>query len=218
MNLVDPEGRYFGDYFNLAGAFIGTDGIDDNKKYLVLSSDEQKMIKKSNKKGETIPTSSVSSAVPVPSDKVVDTMEEAYDQTEQNGLEHGFSVGVNGTITSIVEGDEGTISMSKTHEELREKQEYVAYDVHTHPKGTPESFGKAEPSPIDTENVIKSSGMPSVVLGYDWKTIPPPANTIGMPPTNKSVRMIGYYNQNGIIYKPIPFDTFKRAVNKINKR
>ena len=64
-------------------------------------------------------------------------------------------------------------------------------------KGTPERYGDAEPSTTDKENVITTSGQPSIVLGYDWKVIPPPYNTIGAAPTYEAVRMIVYYNQNG---------------------
>lgn len=101
--------------------------------------------------------------------------------------------------------------------EVRAKNEYVAYDVHSHPKGTHDSFGAAEPSPIDKKNIIKSSEQPSVVLGYYWEIIPPSANTIGLSSEYKPIRKIGYYNENGLIAAPITFDTYKRAVNKINK-
>ena len=113
-------------------------------------------------------------------------------------------------MTTIIEGTENEISnWDIPIGELREKGEYAAYDVHTHPQGNPDKFGKAEPSTKDKNTVIKSSGQPSVVLGYDYV----PSSTTSL----ECIRMIGYYNQSGPICRPVSYDSFKRAINKINQ-
>ena len=51
-------------------------------------------------------------------------MEKAIEKTEETGNEHGFRVGVRGTVTSIVEGTEDEISnWEGPMAELREKKE-----------------------------------------------------------------------------------------------
>jgi len=217
VNLTDPTGRSIGDFFNLWGKLIGSDGKDDGKKYLVLDNKEAKAVKTNTKNGTPTSKSNVPSAIEVPSNEVVDSMEAAYSLTESNGKEHGFRVGNKGSVTSMVEGTETEISnWEDAKSELREKGEYADYDVHTHPEGTPDKYGKAEPSDTDKNNVIKSGNHPSVVLGYEPSTVPPGPNTIGGEPSVKFVRHIGYFNENGLIAPPVKFDTFKRTVNKIN--
>ena len=39
VRLVDPEGRDWGDYFDYQGKYLGTDGIDDGKIYIVTQQD-----------------------------------------------------------------------------------------------------------------------------------------------------------------------------------
>ena len=218
VNLVDPDGRFLIDYYNTSGKYIGTDGDENNKtKYIVLSPTDQKVVKKNDKEGKTTPLEDISSAVPVPSDKVVDAMENAYNLTENTGKEHLFAVGVKGSVSSTVAGEEGEVSNAVPVAELNSNGEHVAYDVHTHPKGTIEKYGAAVPSTTDKVNAINSSGQPSVVLGYEWHSVPQPANTIGGAPSYNAVRYVGYYNRSGAIGTPVRFDTFKYAVNKINR-
>lgn len=114
-------------------------------------------------------------------------------------------------------GEEGEVSNAVPVAELNSNGEHVAYDVHTHPKGTTEKYGSAVPSTTDKVNAINSSGQPSVVLGYEWHSVQQPANTIGGAPSYNAVRYVGYYNRSGAIGTPVRFDTFKYAVNKINR-
>lgn len=72
------------------------------------------------------------------------------------------------------------------------------------------------PSATDIQNVVTSSGQPSIVLGYGEAQPFPNPNIIGGQIPNQLEREIGFYNSNGIIYKPINFSQFKRAVKKIN--
>ena len=208
LRYIDPTGMFYGDYYNLLGKKIGTDGIDDQMKYLVLNSDEQKIISKRDKQGETTQLSSLSSAINVPSNQVVSAMEQSFSLTEEKGLEHGFRVGMAGTVTSIISGTKTEISdWSIPIAELKAKGEYAAYDVHTHPKGNPEKseeYGLAAPSDEDKQNIIKSSGQPSVVLGYYEQY------------QSHYLQQIGYYNEKGLIAPSISFDKFKKAVVKIN--
>ena len=211
--LVDPDGRASGDYYNTSGKNIGTDGIEDGKKYMVLDSDEQKLVKSQ----ETTELCSLSSAISVPSNKVVSQMEEAYNKTEETGREYGFRVGVNGTVTSLAEGTEMSISnWDGPMAELRARGEYAAYDVHTHPMSD-SYIGIPVPSETDKNNIIKSSGQPSVVLGYNERPSVFNSNMIGGSTTPQVERYIGFYKSGGLISKPMSFSQFKRSVSRINK-
>lgn len=214
VNYIDPDGRSMGDYYNTSGKQIGTDGLDDEKKYMVLDSDEQKLVKAQ----ETTSLGDLSSVIPVPSNQVLNAMETAFKKTEETGREYGFRVGVNGTVTSLTGGTEKDLSnWDGPMAELRAKGEYAAYDVHTHPMGDSYNYGKAVPSPTDEQNVIKSSGQPSVVLGYNEKPPVFTPNVIGGSTSPQFERGIGFYNSNGLISKPMSFSQFQRAVKRINR-
>ena len=67
VNLTDPTGRSIGDFFNLWGKLIGSDGKDDGKKYLVLDNKEAKAVKTNTKNGTPTSKSNAPSAIEVPS-------------------------------------------------------------------------------------------------------------------------------------------------------
>ena len=212
--FIDPDGRASGDYYNTSGKQIGTDGLDDDKKYMVLDSEEQKLVKAQ----ETTSLDDLSSAIPVPSNQVVNAMEMAFMKTEETGREYGFRVGVNGTVTSLTSGTGNDLSnWDGPMAELRAIGEYAAYDVHTHPMGDSGIYGMAQPSPTDIQNVIRSSGQPSVVLGYNEKPPVFNSNMIGGFMHPQLERGIGFYNSKGIVSKPMRFSQFQRAVKRINR-
>ncbi len=218
IRFVDPNGCLFGNYYNLSGKYIGTDGIDDDKYYFVLNAQEQKTVKKNDKNKSTTELSTLSSVVEVPSNAVIERIEETYKRSETSGNEHGFQVGIKGTVTSITEGSPDAITnWDDLISELKQAGDLIAYDVHAHTLGNEDFYGKAEPSPTDIQNVVTSSGQPSIVLGYEQISPFPNPNMIGGQMPYQFERRIGFYNSNGLIDKPIPFSQFKTAVKKINK-
>ena len=104
--------------------------------------------------------------------------------------------------------------MAAAQDEIREAGDRVVLEVHTHPKGTPEEYGKAEPSSTDKTSALKTAG--NVVLGYTWEK-EFETNVIGGTPSYNAVRQIGYYNSNGIIGEPVDFSKYKMTIKKINK-
>jgi hypothetical protein len=122
----------------------------------------------------------------------------------------------------MVEGTKGEIETKDwlpAIEDLLRKQDYVAYDVHTHPRpdydgGTDVPFNNA-PSTTDKDNIVGNK--PNVVLGY-YYTIRHDPNKIGGLPEVIYDRYIGFFNKNGLINTDnIKFSDFKSAVLKINK-
>ena len=215
LRFIDPDGMLETDYYNLNATHVKhvEDGKDD--KVLVLTTS-----KKEDKVDEAIKNGST---VNVPSNEVVDKMEECFNNTEKSGKENGFRVGEKGSSSIIVEGSAGEINgndWKPAVDDLRNKGDLVAYDAHTHPlekdgNGNVVSYGVAEPSGTDKNNIVGSQ--PSVVLGYRQQITQPSSNTIGGSATVSFPRQIGFFRASGLIAQPIDFSTFKRAVNKINK-
>ncbi len=67
ITRVDPTGMLDGDFYDQEAKYLGTDGIDDGKIYIVPNSSEAKEISKTNKKGGTTSVNAVTSAVELPS-------------------------------------------------------------------------------------------------------------------------------------------------------
>ena len=212
MNRIDPDGKT--DYYTQNGNFIKR--IDDGKNIKIMlfitSKKEAKVKEAIDKKHYII----------VPSNEVVNTMDEAYKLTEENGHEHGFRVGQKGNISIIVKGNERFIDGNAwlpAVDDLRDRGDYVAYDVHTHPK--PRYDGGLEipfnnlPSDTDLKNIV--GDQPNVVLGYNFTTSQS-ANQIGGNPIVTYDRFIRFFDKNGYINsEKHKFSDFKRSVNKINK-
>nr|WP_295871554.1 RHS repeat-associated core domain-containing protein [uncultured Chitinophaga sp.] len=85
MRFIDPDGMWPGDFYSEKGNKIGTDGINDGKKYVVTDKQEVKAIEKVDKKGGTTQVSTVSSAVQLPPDVALRESINVLDRTITNG-------------------------------------------------------------------------------------------------------------------------------------
>ena len=65
--LVDPNGMFIGDFYDQNGKYLGTDGIDDKKVYVVTNPNEIKQIKETNRQGSTTNVNDLKSIVELPS-------------------------------------------------------------------------------------------------------------------------------------------------------
>jgi len=218
IKFTDPTGMEpFTDYYNLSGKHVKhvDDGSDDKKLVLTTS-------KNSNKIDEAIASGSV---VSVPTDKVVDQMEEAIQLTDNTGNEHGFYVGNKGGSSRTVEGNSGEVSSedwNKIKSDLLENGDLISYDVHTHPltkdkNGNVTAIGLPKPSETDKNNIVGNQS--NVVLGYREIIKPLPSGQIGGTPEREYRPSIGFYNASGLIHKEnaIDFSTYKKAIKRINK-
>jgi hypothetical protein len=59
LRFIDPDGMTPGDFYDQNGNRIGTDGIDDKKKYVVTDKQEAKAVEKTNKSGGTTQVSDI---------------------------------------------------------------------------------------------------------------------------------------------------------------
>jgi len=212
--FIDPDGRASGDYYNTSGKQIGTDGLDDDKKYMVLDSYEQELVKAQG----TVEHDKLSSAIPIPSNDVINTADKALKQSETN--EHGFVVATDGTTSNIILGTSSSVKLGPGYQELEGNGKQTSYDVHTHPfeyavtQNGECNYTNSEPSPADLSyRAMKEENnavtQPSWIIGK--APLNYPAN--GSPQT---IVNITFYKSSGPI-STMSWKSFKKAVNRINK-
>ena len=133
--FVDPEGNT--DYYSARGNWIGTDGIDNGKKQMVLTNSTESVIREATKNGNNIGMNEYvyHDIVDVPSSGVIKAFDNAYKTAETNFKETSVVVGVDKDgqpLTSIKEGEAGkTPTGSAYGEVVDEKGGVVDYDAHT---------------------------------------------------------------------------------------
>lgn len=81
IRFIDPDGMWAGDFYNQKGKYLGTDGNDDKKVYVVTDKKDEKTIKSNTKSGNTTQVSDVASAVKLPSAFVRGKMGDAVDHS-----------------------------------------------------------------------------------------------------------------------------------------
>ena len=111
IRFIDPDGMYPGDFFNQKGQYLGTDGRDDQKKYVVTDKGQADAIRNTNSAGSTTPVSEVSSAVGLPSDLVLSESLNVLDRTIKNGgaREESSIVNGNGFVSRGSTGPEAKV-------------------------------------------------------------------------------------------------------------
>ncbi|MEM9983166.1 MAG: hypothetical protein AAF734_11775, partial [Bacteroidota bacterium] len=156
LRFVDPDGRMpfdvFGDFFDKKGNYLGTDGIDDGRRYVVKNKSEVQAIKKANKRGETTDAADVNSSILLTSDVSLQTSLEVLRRTEAptaddpDGGLHGESALVfnDGTVVFGQPGARGVITPDNdfhTREDLPNlpagmTADDIEVNIHSHSTGT----------------------------------------------------------------------------------
>jgi RHS repeat-associated protein len=107
MSAEDPL-----DYYNNSGDRVGTDGVNDGRKAVVTDNSEARAIKRTDRDGGTTALSTVSSAVVLPSDAVLQESLNVLDRAVQNGgqREESSLVLNNGSVLRGQTGPEPTVT------------------------------------------------------------------------------------------------------------
>jgi RHS repeat-associated protein len=123
LRFTDPTGMEPGDFYNQDGKRLGTDGINDQKVYVVTDDAQAKQIQKTDKQGGTTQVSAVSSAVELPDLDVRQAIGAAVDRSnnptaddKKGGFhEEGITWGKNASgAEQIIPAAPGAVSNPQT--------------------------------------------------------------------------------------------------------
>ncbi len=226
IRYVDPDGRNYGDFYDMNGNRIGTDGINDKKKYIVLDKQESKQIEKTDKQGNTTNRSGVSSSIEKPSTSTMTAATTAINNTNATGNEHGFVVATDGSTSSIVtDNNSGSVQLAPAYNEVQTLGNTPAFDVHTHPNTVvinPDgTYTVSDPNPSGTP------GDPNVYYDYGYRKLQETNNQITEPSwilgskinsvtngTPDRTPVVTFYRSTGVIGQ-VKWANFVKVVNKI---
>ena len=183
LRFTDPSGMVPGDYFDESGKYLGTDGQDDGKLYIVPDKKEAQQIATNNKSGTTTAVSSVTSAEIVPGANIRQELAAAVTRSnsptadDKKGKFHEEAIAWEGEqVTATAQGPAGDPTKDGAHVTTR-LTSTTEGKAHVHPAGTVETvidppkptmgigtvFGATKvitsgfeqrPSPRDIENAL----------------------------------------------------------------
>lgn len=178
IRFIDPDGMLPGDFHDQDGKRIGTDGIDDQKKYIVTDKKEAKAIAKTDKAGGTTQVGAVSSAVQLPSNAALSESLNVLDRTTANGglkeesslvMKDGNVVrGETGGLPTIENGVQ-TASTNLPNLPAGATAADVEATIHSHPTTVQVENGQAFPqsasTPSSTDGRTFSQFSTNIIVG-----------------------------------------------------
>jgi RHS repeat-associated protein len=221
MILVDPNGMEIGNYIDEAGNYLGTDGINDGKVYVVTDKVDKDKIQNNNGAGGTTQTSEVGSAMQLPDAGLRSSMLDQVTAADQANpyAEHGGLYGTqwnsetqsNDLATSIApSGPNGdpclsgaTVTGPDYNAAWNSRSGFTPEGTyHSHPSGTCASTGNGfdqKVSDADRSNLINNNAVKFPMMQTH------PSIVFGMRDNN--VRL---YNTKGKT-ATMPFNVFRNA-------
>ena len=180
IRFIDPDGmKPIGDFYSSPGKKIGTDGIDDKKRYVVQDNKEVKRIEATVKAGGTTQVSTVKSARQLPSNTALQASADVLKATEKGGglKEHSALVMKDGTVVNGKEGAIPTIAdgFSTAPSSLPaipygKTVSDVEVTIHSHPTeiqvedGTAYPHSATLPSAVD-KTTLPQYGATNIIVG-----------------------------------------------------
>ena len=165
VKLVDPNGEEIGNFYDIFGNYLGTDGIEDNEVYIVTDDADIEKIENNNKKGETTQVSEISSAMRLP---LIETRKKMVYQVENGDKKNSFAEygGIYGIDVNTKEEDIRPAKEGTTYNISESKNVTIDYNTanitfftkigtyHSHPSGNEKHSFDQHPSPKDYQNAI----------------------------------------------------------------
>ncbi len=93
IRFIDPDGMTPGDFYDQQGNKIGTDGIDDQKVYVVTDQKEVKTAQQTTAKGQKLDANKMNSEFLLPSERVRSEMGEAVTASNSPSTKAGDKKG-----------------------------------------------------------------------------------------------------------------------------
>jgi RHS repeat-associated protein len=231
LRFTDPSGMVPGDFYNLDGKKIGTDGVDDKKIHIVLDKDKAKEIEKTTKAGGKF-TGAVDSKFTLPNADVVTAIGAAVDRSnsstfDKSGLpalksdakatesasggfsEAGVSWKTTDGTTTITAAPNGPYSDPRIKGVVTISMPSDSDgDAHIHPSGQ-----------IETKDRISSSGGGTTSIGGVIRTPaqfiqPPSAVDIGNAGSRNRIvvgagdKTVYFYNSSGTMKQTMKLSNF----------
>ncbi|WP_367868223.1 hypothetical protein [Pedobacter sp. WC2423] len=224
------------DYYGSGCNFLGTDGVDNGKVKVAMTTSTEQAITSSITNGKvSINESNYKDLINNPTSNEISTMDNAFATMESNGMnEQGFGVGNNRgqqNMQTVSSTGNTSVQTGRAIAALASSGNTISYDGHTHGaviKSDPAtgniSVGGSGSSAGDRAGSVY--GQPNVVLGYDVQnntgniTTADVTNAVSnsgkyMPlnPANFN-KTITFYNQVGDI-RTMNYGTFKSNTSSI---
>lgn len=234
LRRIDPTGMFYGDYYDMSATRIGTDGINDTKKYIVLDNSQANQVRATDRAGGTTNRTNVSSAVEKPSTHEMKAAEAAYDFTERTGHEAGYVAATDGTTSGVIsQYNDGEVALASGYDQVESVKmngksiRKTSHDAHTHPKtivrNADGTYTTSSPNPSGSpsdnagragdfgyrklkESTGANGANPSRVLG--WRT----ENVTATGATQ--TRTVTFYNGTGLVGQ-VDWSRFTNVVNRI---
>jgi RHS repeat-associated protein len=228
IRFIDPDGKVPGDFYNQNGTHLGTDGINDQKQYVVTDKNQANSIEATNKRGGTTQVKDVSSAVLLPSKAVLHESLAVIKRTEDNGglKEESSIVTKTGFVQNGPEGPTPTIvnGVATAPDKLPDllpgtTTNDVEATIHSHPITVEVVDGEAYPqsadAPSDQDKTTFGQFNRNIIVGALGQLGPGSVtkNTDGSLNIPNRPVGIAIYDRNAT---PV-IDLTKRAVEKILK-
>jgi RHS repeat-associated protein len=170
IRFIDPDGMTPGDFYDEKGNKIGTDGVDDGKKYVVTDKKDVKKVEETNKNKGTTQVSEVGSAVQLPSNTALQESLNVLKATEKNGglKENSSLVMKDGTVVKGAEGPLPTIGADGTSTAPASLPNLpagktvadVEATIHSHPTEIQVQDGIAYPHSATTPSAVDNTTLP----------------------------------------------------------
>jgi RHS repeat-associated protein len=203
IRFTDVFGMGAGDFYDENGKFLGTDGVDDGKKYVVTDKQEKKEIKSTNKEGGTTQVSDVSSSKQLPSDAALSESLNVLERTEANGglREESSKVMTDGTVARGKTGEMPTIKdgvqTAKATLPGTPAGKDVEATIHSHPTKVQIEGDKAYPQTATNpsgqdESTFKNYGINIIVGNLSQPSVT--KNTDGTYVTGSAAKGAVIYN------------------------
>jgi hypothetical protein len=225
IRFLDPDGMVPGDFYDQQGSHLGTDGVNDQKKYVVTDKEQAKAVARTNKQGGTTQVNEVGSAVELPSTTAFGESLAVLKRNVDNGSlkEESSIVTKAGLIQNGPQGPEPRIenNVQIAPDRLPDllpgtTPNDVEVTIHAHPTKVTvvgaQAFGQSSNSPFDADRQTFAQYNRNIIVG--------PLGQLGQVEKRDGALVIPNRSNGIVIYdrntNPI-VELTKKAVEKIIK-
>lgn len=226
IRYIDPDGMFWGDYYDKNGNYLGTDGLDDQRNYILTNKTDIDLVKNNTKQNQTTSVSSLSSVTEIPSDVTLKESLNVLGRTIANGglreessvtLRNGLVArGETGPLPTI--SSDGVQTATATLPSLPGGYGSAEASIHSHPT-TVQVVGTGATAQIYPQSASTPSGTDNTTFRqFNFNVIVGPLGTLNGASLDASGKVTPTRPNGAVIYdrssNPI-IELRKRVVEKI---